>query len=252
VRVGEINNALNALGWWQLAGVDTLVEEAPCDWLAPAADAATPASKAFPASPAPAPQPASLPATLDAMRALLADDPTFGPAPRDGGAPRLLPEGSPTSGLMLLTGMPEADDAAAGTLFAGRIGLLFDRMLAAIGRDRASIYLSAISPARPAGGRIAPETADACARIALHHVALARPRVLLLMGKEASCAILGADIPETRGRLHRLDQGPDQGEAGVTAVATFHPRLLLQRPSLKAAAWSDLRLALGAMGEVDR
>jgi len=228
--------ALSALDWWQLAGVDSLVEDEPRDWLArvraPATEAAAPVVARSEAR--------ALPATLAAMHALLADDPLFG----DVGT-RLAPEGDPASGLMVLIGMPEAEDAEGGHLLSGRIGLLFERMLAAIGRDRASIYLAAATPARPIGGRLTAEQAESHGRLALHHAALAAPRAMLLLGDGASGAILGAGLHETRGRVHEVRQG----DATFRAVASFHPRFLLRHPIRKAAAWDDLRLLAGALAQ---
>jgi DNA polymerase len=220
---------LSALDWWRLAGVDTLVEDAPCDWLAPAA--------ARPAAPALS-DTAPLPATLAAMQAFLASAPLFG----ESGA-RLPPEGDPASGLMVLIDMPEGGDAEAGQLLTGGTGLLFERMLAAIGRDRASIYLAAITPTRPVGGTLSADAAAEHARLALQHAALAQPRALLVMGTAASCAILGADLHETRGRVHTVTQGASR----FAVVATFHPRFLFRQPARKAGAWRDLRLLTGAL-----
>lgn len=220
--------ALSALGWWQLAGVDVAVGDAPRDWLV------TIAKRALPA--APAPETAAAPATLDAMRACLESDPLFGP-----GGERLLPEGDVASGLMLLADMPEPEDAGAGCLFSGEIGRMFDRMLAAIGRDRASIYLAAMMPSRPAGGRIDDAVAGRISALARDHVALAAPQLVLLLGQAPSRAILGMDLVEARGRIHHLNHGG----ATYAAIATFHPRFLFQRPAMKADAWRDLRLLLG-------
>ena len=38
----------------------------------------------------------------------------------------------------------------------------------------------------------------------------------------------------------------NHGERQSMAVATFHPRLLLERPAQKADAWKDLQLLMGA------
>lgn len=216
--------ALGALDWWHRAGVDTLVEEEPRDWLcAPA--------KPQPVAPA-ASVPGALPATLASFHAWLRESDALPGAPGQ----RILPAGDPSSGLMLLADMPEAVDA--GALFSGDLGRLFDRMLAAIGRDRSSIYLAAMAPVRVPGRELeAPEIA----RIARHHVALAAPRLLLLLGNAPSRAILGLDFAAARGRKHQLNLEATT----VTAIATFHPRLLIQQPARKADAWADLQLLLG-------
>ena len=50
-------------------------------------------------------------------------------------------------------------------------------------------------------------------------------------------------MPANRGRLHGFNHR--SGQTGV--VASFHPRLLLDRPALKAEAWKDLQLLMGEM-----
>ncbi|MFD1950905.1 uracil-DNA glycosylase family protein [Sphingomonas arantia] len=249
----DLADALGALRWWRDAGVDTLVDDEPRDWLRPAAQLAPiaptgpresveplfeTADVAPSAAPAPATEP--LPATLEAYAAWCADPATF----PDLGPQRVCAAGDPASGIMILGDMPEPGDADAGTLMSGELGRLFDRILAAIGRDRASVYLAALCPARPAGGRIASATAAELVRAAHHHVALAAPKVLLLLGKEAMTAF-GLDWPGARGHLHEINHIGGK----TVAIATFHPRMLLQSPARKADLWADLRLLLQ---ELDR
>ena len=242
--------ALSALRWWHDAGVDTLADDHPRDWLRPADQIAPVAPPAPIAQSSPPAAPASaallpahaapLPATLAAYAGWCADPVNF----PDLGPQRVCAAGDPASGLMLLLDMPETGDADAGQLLSGDLGRLFDRVLGAIGRDRASVYLAAICPARPASGRTAPATAAALVAAARHHVALAAPRFLLLMGQEAVTAF-GLDWPAARGHLHKIHH-----EGGMTtAIATFHPRMLPQSPARKAGLWDDLRLLLE---ELDR
>lgn len=231
------DQALSLLGWWRLAGVDVMVDETPRDWLAPErAPAAMPAARAssVAVAPPPAPAVAALPVDLAALQAFLATNETLGEGRR------IAPRGAAESGLMILADMPEQADLAEGVLFAGQLGLLFDRMLAAIGRDRASAYLAPLSPVRPAGGRLAPTAMEPLSRLAKHHVRLAAPRALLLLGEAASRAILGLGHVEARGRVHEINLN----DVKVAAVATIHPRELLRNAGRKADAWRDLRLLL--------
>lgn len=238
--------AASVLGWWIEAGVDWIVDDSPRDWLRPqppAAPAAPAAEQRGPGdAPAAPPAPArALPTTLAAMQAWLAAGdylPGAPPATR-----RVAPAGAAESGLMIVTDLPDAGDADAGQLLSGAAGRLFDRMLAAIGRDRASVYLAPLSPARPPAGRIAAGEATALAQIMRRHIALAAPQRVLLMGATPARLLLGLDLPAARGRLHDLNL--DGGT--VAAVTTFHPRFLLDQPACKADAWADLRLLLGGM-----
>lgn len=227
------NWATSALSWWEEAGVDTIVAEEPRDWLSP---------KARPPGPLPAaPTQAStetLPDSLESFQAWLAatDSLPFA-APS---TPRLAPAGDAASGLMMLTDMPSAEDAAGGGFFSGETGALFDRMLAAIGRGRDTVYLAALSPIRPPAGRIDDAGVARLARIARHHAGLAGPRALLLFGDSCSRAMLDMPMTAARGRWHALETpaGP------VKTLVTIRPQDLQTQPKWKAHAWADLQLLM--------
>ncbi len=241
--------------WWSDAGVDTMVDEAPRDWLRPASPPAP--SSVIPAKAGI--QTKSAPGTadwisasagmtgtaqdtppdqLELFRGWLKDSPHLPfAAPR---APRVCPSGDPASGLMMLADMPAAEDCASGTLLSGEVGRLFDRMLAAIGRSRETIYLASLSCLRSPGGRLEGEAGGRCAALARHHIGLVRPRALLLFGDAPSTSLLGLNMAQARGRWHDLEThaGP------VKALVTLPPDLLLKAPKLKAHAWADLQMLM--------
>lgn len=225
------NWAASALSWWSDAGVDTLVDEAPRNWLAPKA--------AEPAAPKAPPAP-TMPDDLDGFRAWFVDGtrlPLAAPA-----APRLGPAGDPAAGLMVLIDMPGPQDVAAGQLISGAPGALFDRMLGAMTppRGRDTIYLAPLSPVRTPTGRLDPAQESQLAEIARHHVALVRPKAVLLFGDACAKALLGGAVAASRGRWHDLSTpaGP------VKALATIRPEKLEQQPSLKKIAWEDLQMLM--------
>ncbi|PXA85871.1 uracil-DNA glycosylase [Nostoc sp. 3335mG] len=222
----------SAIGWWAEAGLDTLADEQPRDWL-------TPTAKAVPLRQAPAAAPiAKLPEGIEALHTFLASGdyaPQAAPPSR-----RIAPSGTPGAALMIISDMPDADDA--GTLFAGETAKLFDAMLTAMGFDRERIYLAPFSPARSAG-RIAPEQGEALAALMRRHVSLAAPKALILFGDEPARWLIGPDALQKRGGLREVNH--DGGT--VPAIATFHPRHLRRMPALKASAWADMRLLLGVL-----
>ncbi|HEX8483361.1 MAG TPA: uracil-DNA glycosylase family protein [Allosphingosinicella sp.] len=232
----------SALSWWTEAGVDTLVAESPRDWLRPAPN--NPPAPAPEAAETPAETGAdTLPGQLDLFQAWLAS--SEGLAFASPSAPRICPAGDPASGLMILADMPSGEDCAAGTLISGESGRLFDRMLAAIGRDRGSIYLAALSCIRSPSGQLNSESMKSCAALARHHVGLAAPRAVLLFGDACAKALLGLSVPQARGRWHEIatHAGP------VKALATIAPRQLLDSPRLKAMAWADLQMLIEEVKE---
>ena len=215
------NWAASALSWWQDAGVDTIVGETPRDWLNPKAKEAA------------APPAAALPGTLEALREWLAASPDLPLAAP--GAARAAPAGDPASGLMILVDMPAAD----GGLLTGEAGLLFDRMLGAIGRTRETVYLAPLSPARTQSGAIDEASAARLAEIARRHIALAAPKAVLLFGDICGKALVGAPVAGARAKWHEI--------GGIKALVTIKPEKLLTQPALKALAWADLKMLMEAL-----
>ena len=214
--------AASALAWWDAAGVDTLVDEAPRDWLqAPVGIAEIPLATD-----------GVLPATIGAY--LNWRHGTASPEADWAGA--WMPAAGPAdAALMVLVDCPDRDDRTA--LLTGAAGKLFERMLAAIGLTREAVHVAALCTKRPTAGRFPAEMNQRLADLALHHIGLVAPTRLLVMGNAASRAILAADVAPARGRLHTLNHKGGQTEV----VASFHPRFLLEKPAAKAAAWDDLQ-----------
>ena len=250
--------AASALKWWEEAGVDTLVDETPRNWLAGEKKAASsglsphpPARSASgplhqPGGPTPGgsfgsgliPQgerEITLPDTLEAFQAWLLEGevPLATPA-----MPRIGPVGDPASGLMIFVDMPSTDDVAAGVLLSGEAGALFDRMMSAIGRGRDSLYLAPLSPVRTATGSFDAVAAPRLAEVARHHIGLVSPRAVLLFGDACAKVLLGAPVAETRGKWHELEL--PQGK--VSTLVTIRPEKLERSPGLKKLAWEDLKM----------
>jgi uracil-DNA glycosylase len=232
--------AASALSWWHEAGVDIVVDDLPRDWTV--RENAVTAKGAAVEQPEPVEEEPPLPATLEAF----IDWRFGGAAPESAwGEPIVHVAGDPASPLMIVTDMPEAGDCNIGVLLSGDVGRLFDRMLAAIGHDRASIYLVSLCIARPVTGLVPREIELKLGELARHHVALAAPKRLLLLGQTVSRAILGADAGPGRGRLQPVNYHGGQSGHVAEAVTTYHPRFLLTKPAAKAEAWKDLQLLLG-------
>lgn len=217
--------AESLINWWQEAGVDGAVGEVPRDWLR-RHDSPIPVPPAIAA-------PAEKPADLAAFQALLAASTSL-PMNRPG-AIRVAAQGAEGAKVMLLSDLPDRDDAAAGRPLGGEAWALAQRMLAAIGILPDDAYAASLSPFHAPGARFNGEL-EACAALARDHIRLAKPERLILFGDAPARALTGEPLARARGRVHRIE--------GVRTVATFHPRWLLQRPSDKALAWRDLLLLM--------
>ncbi|MBX3564773.1 MAG: uracil-DNA glycosylase [Sphingomonas sp.] len=214
----------SALEWWRDAGVETLQEDEPRDWLA--RPAAAPATVAAPAAVTAAPE--ILPTTLEDFVAWRMG----ANAPESGWhAPLIAPSGPANAKMVVFSDMPCAEDRE--TLMSDATGRLFDRMLAAIGLTRDSVYLGSLAVARPLTGRVPPEQEARLVQLARHHVTLLKPERLLLFGQAAEKLIDG-----------QADGSADVNLFGCTTrvVASYHPRFLLERPAAKSEAWKHLLL----------
>lgn len=225
----------SALSWWTLAGVDQLVDEAPLGWL-------TRGKKIAPALSEAEPQPAVVPKTREALVAMLNGDEALveaGPVAR-----RIAASGNPESDLMVVIDMPELRDHEAGHLISGEAGELFEKMLGALNLSRDKCYIAAICPARPAGGVLTEAALAQLGGLARDHIAMTGASRLWLMGQTVSRAILATDFAEARGNLQNFNHNGQN----KTAVVSFSPRMLLQSPGRKRAAWDDMQMLM-AKGE---
>lgn len=214
----------SALEWWRDAGIETLQDDEPRDWLA--RPVAAPIAAAAEAAVAAAPE--ILPTTLEDFVAW-----RIGPnAPERGWhAPLIAPSGPANATLAIFSDMPCAEDRDG--LMSEATGRLFDRMLAAIGLSRESVYLGSLAVARPLTGRVPPEQEARLVQLARHHLSLLKPERLLLFGQAAEKLIDGSH-----------DGSGDVNLFGCTTrvVASYHPRFLLERPAAKSEAWKHLLL----------
>jgi DNA polymerase len=250
--------ARDLLDFYAETGVDALLGESPVDRFAstePAEPAArsvqpvTPAAdlnsvaRAAPAAP-PAPDEAVMQArsvaknakTLDELRAIL--DRFEGCASKSTASQLVFADGNPEARLMLVGEAPGREEDIEGLPFVGRSGKLLDRMLAAIGLDRTSVYIANIVPWRPPGNRTpTPQESQICLPFILRQIELADPDILVCLGGPSAQTLLGIreGITKTRGRWFAFETGKRE----IRAMPTFHPAFLLRSPLQKRFAWRD-------------
>jgi uracil-DNA glycosylase family 4 len=206
----------------------------------PAPSPAPPVSRVLPAAAAPDVAGfANAAATLDELaRAVAAFE---GCALRQTATNTVFADGNPAARLMLIGEAPGAEEDRIGKPFVGRSGQLLDRMLAAIGIDRTSAYITNVLYWRPPGNRKpTPGEIAACLPFVQRHIVLVRPTVLVLCGGTAASTLLGTaeGITKLRGRWFELAvEGLDRP---VKTIATYHPSYLLRSPERKREAWRDL------------
>lgn len=251
--VTETATMASTLLWWREMGVDTLIDEEPTPWLdrgkpinsSPRrrpGPLGSPGDEQAPASAGATSAPTPLPSTLIGLQQWLASDPDI----PEGGpvAQRLVFSGNPASELMILIDMPLMGDRDAGQLLAGEVGELTEKMLVAIGWDRETTYFATLCPGRSPAGMLGDGHLPRLGEIARHHIALAAPKQVWLMGDAVSRAILGMGMMDARGILHKINHAGGQTEA----VVSFSPRFLHQNPKRKSDAWADMQLLIRGNG----
>jgi uracil-DNA glycosylase len=147
-------------------------------------------------------------------------------------------DGNPDARVMFVGEAPGRDEDLEGLPFVGRSGKLLDRMLAAIGLDRKSVYIANVVPWRPPGNRTpTPQESSICLPFTLRQIELADPDVLVCLGQPAMQTLLGINdgILKTRGRWLSYHTGTRE----IRAIATLHPAYLLRQPLQKRLAWRD-------------
>ena len=247
--------ARELLAFYQEAGVDALVDEFPVDRFAddppprtmptPPAEAARPRGDPAMGAPllrvptpeppvrvgaAPPPSPdaavmaareaARNAASLEELREILGR--FEGCALRTTATQLVFADGNPKARVMFVGEAPGRDEDIEGLPFVGRSGKLLDRMLAAIGLDRTSVYIANIVPWRPPGNRTpTPQESAICLPFTLRQIELAGPDVLVCMGGPSAQTLLNVRDPRTLVRLpdrNARDSGARDAASGVSAA----------------------------------
>ncbi len=262
---------MEALQWLVEAGADEAIGEAPVDRTAATGPrAGAPAAPPTPhPTPPPAPRAAEPPRRL-AASALSSTDSVLGSARALAAAAGNLDElkaalaafegcplkhtasnlvfadGNPQARVMIIGEGPGAEEDRQGLPFVGVSGRLLDRMLACIGLDRETVYITNLLFWRPPGNRNPTGTEiAACLPFVERHIELVDPAYLLLVGGISAKTLLGRSegILKLRGRwAHYQHAGMSRP---IPALASLHPAYLLRQPAQKRMAWRDL-LALQA------
>ena len=264
------------LKWYQDAGVDEAIGDDPGALGRPRAAAAPSA----PVQMAPPPQPVQ-PALAPQIRAVAAaavlpgSDAATGDARRIAAGCRTLEElaaalaafdgcglkatatqmvfadGNPDADIMIVGEAPGAEEDRLGKPFVGQSGKLLDRMLAAIGLDRTTVYISNIVNWRPPGNR-QPNAAEIAISLPFieRHIALMQPKILLCAGGTSAAALLATREGITRIHGRWFDRSFPDLPAPVPTMPIYHPAFILRQPGMKRDVWRDLLVLKHRMVEL--
>ncbi len=150
-------------------------------------------------------------------------------------------DGNPKSKIMLIGEAPGASEDEEGLPFVGRAGILLDKMLSAINLDRKNVYISNIINYRPPENR--KPTEEEIKRylpFITKHIAIIRPKILVLLGSTAMNALIGSEVVISKMRGKWIEK--KFGNSKTSVIVTFHPAFLMRQPAQKKLAWIDLKM----------
>jgi uracil-DNA glycosylase len=151
--------------------------------------------------------------------------------------------GNPKAELMFVGEAPGADEDRKGEPFVGRAGQLLDRMILAMGKSRADIYIANVVKCRPPENREPePDEVHACNPFLVKQIESIGPKVICALGGHAAKTLLDTREPisRIRGRFHFYER--------TRLLPTFHPAYLLRNPEQKKTAWEDLQRIMAELG----
>jgi DNA polymerase len=246
---------VETLRWYQELGIDVAVSDTPANHAAPL--------RSIPPKPSPfreqPPTPLSTVKssaspttdlskvnTLEELKQALAK--FEGCALKKTATNLVFADGNPKSDVMLIGEAPGADEDRLGLPFVGVSGQLLDRMLATIGLDRSCVYITNIVNWRPPGNRQpTPQEIAICKPFVEKHIALVKPKILVLVGGVAMKALFNTNDGIMRLRGTWQSYSTPELDSPIKAIATYHPSFLLRSPGQKAQSWQDLLMIKRAL-----
>lgn len=151
-------------------------------------------------------------------------------------------DGNPEADIMMIGEAPGAEEDIQGIPFCGASGKMLEQALAYIGLERSrNFYITNTIFWRPPGNRKpTPEELAVCEPFLQKHIALVKPKLIILIGGTAVTGVLGQKqgITALRGKFFNYTNPYLDGNIDTTAI--FHPSYLLRSPGQKRFFWQDL------------
>jgi len=149
----------------------------------------------------------------------------------------LLGSGSQTADWLFISDAPSSKEVAAGVLFDGRSGQLFEAMLYVLGLDRSKVYCSSIFKCAPTDDF---SSSPQCEEWVYQQIRLVKPKVVVTFGEFVAQTLLKSNEP-----LARLRENTQTClRSNITVIPTYSPREMLDDPGLKVQVWADLKKAM--------
>jgi uracil-DNA glycosylase family 4 len=150
-------------------------------------------------------------------------------------------DGSTSAEIMMIGEAPGASEDKEGIPFCGQSGKLLNSILKAMGYNREDVYITNTVFWRPPGNRRpTQEEIELCRPFVEKHIALIKPKLIVLVGSTAVEGLLGSKVSmhDLRGSSHEYTNKYLSEPIKTTVI--FHPSYLLRQPSKKKLMWYDM------------
>src|SRR5210317_646073 len=165
-------------------------------------------------------------------------------------------QGNYNSNILVVDGMPNADEDKAGHSFVGEKGTLFKKMLKAIGLNIENIFIATGIPWRPPGNRFPTSMEiEICRPYIYNLIKILKPAIILCLGEIATSLILKTNqgIIKSRGQWDELCLTINENKTFIAKVLpTLSISYLLTRPDMKGHAWEDMKLLRDQIKEIKK
>ena len=154
--------------------------------------------------------------------------------------------GDPYTNIMFIGEGPGFQEDHKGEPFVGRAGALLDKIIAAMGFSRQTVYIANIVKCHPMKNPSNPElkTNDrpptqeemqTCKPYLDKQIEIIAPKVIVTLGSSSTKALLQTEetISSLRGNFKEYH--------GIKLMPTYHPAALLRNPNLKKDVWHDMQ-----------
>ena len=163
-------------------------------------------------------------------------------------------QGNFNSNILVVDGMPNADEDKAGQSFVGEKGTLFNKMLNAIELNIENIFIATGIPWRPPGNRYPTSVEiEICRPYIYSLIKILKPAIILCIGEIATSLILKTNQPiiKSRGQWNELCLTTNENKTIIPKVLpTLSISYLLTRPDMKRHAWEDMKLLRDQIKEI--
>jgi DNA polymerase len=152
-------------------------------------------------------------------------------------------EGDAKARVLFVGEGPGAEEDASGRPFVGAAGQLLDRIIEAMGLERAQVYIANVVKCRPPGNRAPlPDETAACSPILERQIELISPEVVVALGNSALRQFCEGTPAMTRARGHFIQW------KGFRIMPTYHPAYILRNPAAKREVWEDIKQVMALLG----